>query len=182
MWRRRLFRVALVFLSLLQADMAQPQSLAEAARKEAERRRTMERQGVEEKVISRDLRAERDNRSEPASVPAFSRVSNTGRAPKNPVALQAVRSALRKLDSNILQTEEKLTNYRARLESEKWQLPKVGKLTRGNNSSAMEKLRLQIQELESKLKRLRRERYDTYEVGKKAGYLPGELDGRGIVP
>jgi len=40
----------------------------------------------------------------------------------------------------------------------------------------------QILELQSKLKRLRQERLDIYEAGKKAGFLPGELDGKGIIP
>jgi hypothetical protein len=69
------------------------------------------------------------------------------------------------------------------MESERWQLPKVGKISRGsNNTSARERLRVQIQELEAKLKHWRRERFETYESGRKAGFLPGELDGKGIVP
>jgi len=36
-------------------------------------------------------------------------------------------------------------------------------------------------ELEAKLKRLKQERLEAYETGRKAGYLPGELDGKGII-
>jgi hypothetical protein len=69
------------------------------------------------------------------------------------------------------------------MESERWQLPKVGRITRGSNgTSTRERLRFQILELEAKLKHWRRERYETYESGRKAGYLPGELDGKGLVP
>jgi hypothetical protein len=43
-------------------------------------------------------------------------------------------------------------------------------------------LQREIDELESKLKRIRRERQEIYEEGRKAGFLPGELDGRGLIP
>jgi hypothetical protein len=42
-------------------------------------------------------------------------------------------------------------------------------------------MRWQILELEGKLAGLRRDRVDTFQAGRKAGYLPGELEGRGIV-
>jgi len=29
---------------------------------------------------------------------------------------------------------------------------------------------------------LRRERLETYDAGRKAGFLPGELDGKGLIP
>ena len=43
------------------------------------------------------------------------------------------------------------------------------------------KMRWQILELEGKLAGMRRDRIDTFQAGRKAGYLPGELEGRGIV-
>ena len=39
-----------------------------------------------------------------------------------------------------------------------------------------------IKDWEVKLKRLRQDRFETYDAGLKAGFLPGELDGKGIWP
>jgi uncharacterized protein (UPF0335 family) len=43
-------------------------------------------------------------------------------------------------------------------------------------------LREEIEDLELKLKRLQQERSEVYAEGKKAGFLPGELSGKGIIP
>ncbi len=95
---------------------------------------------------------------------------------------QTLRATLQKLDREILRGEERLTLLRARMESARWQLPKVGKISRSNNASLSERLRVQIQDLEAKVRQWRRERYETYDVGRKAGYLPGELDGKAVTP
>lgn len=71
---------------------------------------------------------------------------------------------------------------RARADAERWTSIKTGKGSRGSAiSSAAEQLRWQISELELKLADWRRERSDVFQAGRKAGYLPGELDGRGTL-
>ena len=50
------------------------------------------------------------------------------------------------------------------------------------NVALQRRLREQIEELEIKLKYMREERRENYEMGRKAGYLPGDLEGKGIVP
>ena len=40
----------------------------------------------------------------------------------------------------------------------------------------------QIEEVEAGLKLKRKERASVYDSGKKDGYLPGELEGKGIIP
>ncbi len=183
--RRMLFRAAVALICLTQVGLAAPQSLAEAARKEAERRKALEQQGVEGKVVTA-APAPAARRAEPTA-PERRVTPRSGadqaESPRSRVSLRPLRTALQKLDRDIRQGDERLSGLRARLEAEKWKLPRVGRSSRVSaNSSASEKLRSQIQELEAKLKRLRNERYDTYETGRKAGYLPGELDGKGIVP
>ena len=44
------------------------------------------------------------------------------------------------------------------------------------------RLDVQIKDWEVKLKRLRQDSFETYDAGLKAGFLPGELDGKGIWP
>ena len=53
---------------------------------------------------------------------------------------------------------------------------------RGLNEEDRSRLQAEIEELELKLKQLRRERAETFDDGRKAGYLPGELEGKGIIP
>ena len=48
--------------------------------------------------------------------------------------------------------------------------------------NSQSKLQAEIEELQIKLKRLQEERFEVYESGKKAGFLPGELEGKGIIP
>jgi hypothetical protein len=174
----------LAFFCLSQISLAGQQSLAEAARREAERRKELERQGVEGKVVLSEAARVAPGCNRGGSAPAL--VTREGssrvRSSKGP-SLQALRTTLQNLDREIKYGEERLALLRVRIESEKWQLPKVGKISRrSNNTSAQERLRLQMQELEAKLRLWRRERLEAYERGRKAGFLPGELDGKGIVP
>jgi len=166
------------------AAVSKAQTLADAARKEAERRKELEDRGVEAKVI---------NTVGPAAASTANvMVSKPGAGPKAtiaPTAAKSRRSAewfraeIQKQDREIRRSEERLTVLRARAAAERWALPRVGRTSRASpRSSAEERLRSQIQELELKLSRLRRERLETYDAGRKAGFLPGELDGRGIVP
>ena len=170
-------------MCLSQISFARPQSLAEAARREAERRKALDQQGIEAKVVRGDASGHGGDPSNSLSVPPSFKDAGAGGTAKGRASLQSLRTKLRKLDLDIQQGEERLRNFRARLESEKWQLPKVGKTYKGNaGTSASERIRIQIQELEAKLRRWTRERFEIYEIGRKAGYLPGELDGKGIVP
>jgi len=51
---------------------------------------------------------------------------------------------------------------------------KSGELT----ASPQDRLRDRIDDVAIKLKQLQDERFETYEAGKKAGFLPSELEGR----
>ena len=164
---------------------ASGQSLAEAARREAERRKALERQGVEGKVIVFNPEpsvpnqlSRKPSRPPPARASPSRAGSSVGQKP-----LLSLRSNLQKLDREIAQGEEKLKLLRSRLQAEKWRIPNVGRISRNSNSSlAQERLRSQIEDLEVKVKYWRRERSEIYENGRKSGFLPGELDGKGIVP
>jgi hypothetical protein len=172
-------RLAAIFLYLLQ-------SLGDVAREEAERRRLLEQQGIEGKVIEGDgtQLAPHGNLSTftPQSSPARKTkpASDSGRSPSS---VRSYRSALQRLDRSIRQDQERLDSQRARLQAEKWAPPKVGPVSKsGGSAGTQARLQREIDELESKLKRIRRERQEIYEKGRKAGFLPGELDGRGLIP
>jgi hypothetical protein len=158
------------------------QSLADAAREEAERRRLLEQQGIEGKVIeasavpstSRGNRAVSTDHSEKQKKAPAQNASPKSRAPR-----RNYRSELQKLDRTIRQDEDRLEVARARLGAEKWALPKTGKLQDSNRTAnTQDRLQKEIDELQIKLKELRRERVETYEEGRKTGLLPGELEGR----
>ena len=183
--RPDLFQFVVLLLCLSQVSFASPQSLADAARKEAERRKALEQQGIGAKVVSGESAREMERSKRAVPEPRLPPGESAGRAgvTRSQVSLRSFRTTLQKLDLDIRHGEERLSILRARLEAEKWRLPKVGKLSRGGaGTSAYERLRIQIEELETKMKGWRRERYETYEAGRKAGYLPGERDGKGIVP
>ncbi len=163
----------------------EPQSLAEVARKEAERRQKIDEQGIRVKRIeSADLQTIAPGGtisiSFPESRPAS---SNTPVAKAEPrPTLRSFQTRLQKSDRDIRQDEEKLKLLRARADAERWAGTKTSKGSRGSGSAAaQDPLRWQILELEAKLAGLRRDRGDTFQAGRKAGYLPGELEGRGIV-
>ena len=159
------------------------QSLSEAALKEAKRRKDIDQNNIEPKVIGEDDVSQAVLR---ANVSIFSPAFASRTASAEPVAkakVQPYRNALQKHDRQIRQGEEKLKSLRARLNAERWALPKVGKISaNSDSSSSQEKLKTQIQDLELKLAQLRRERLETYDAGRKAGFLPGELDGKGVMP
>jgi hypothetical protein len=152
------------------------QSLADVAQKEAERRRQLEQQGVESKVIERKGTAIESTAPE-------SPTRNDEEKPSKSRTLRSYRSALQKLDRAIRQNEIKLETLRAKLQSEKWPLPKIGRMS-GSSSSPdkLAKLQEQISALQVKIQQDQNERSDIYQSGKKDGFLPGELDGKGIIP
>ena len=160
------------------------QSLAEVARKEAERRRELDRLGVEAKVIDGDAAqlAPNGNVTTSSGTPSF-------RAPRDPAGRasrerpRAYRTRIQRLDREIRSSEDRIAALQERLRKERWALPKVGRLSRSSGTStSQERLQGQIKDLESKVKQLRRERREVFDEGRRAGFQPGELDGKGVAP
>jgi hypothetical protein len=180
---RRAWLVIVICVMACASSVAQ--SLAEAARKEAERRRQLADQGVEAKVIEGHGRS----RSTGAGVTTFRHESGTRdpsgqtREPRTRISASTYRRLLQKLDREIAECEERQFVLRRRADAEKWSVPRTGRSgVRSSTLTPREKLLQQAEELSSKIRSLRRQRTETYEEGKKAGYLPGELDGKGITP
>lgn len=169
---------------LLLAPAAGAQSLAEAARREAERRRALEAGGVSGSVVSHENveAAGRHGAVTTSSIP--NRSSRRGESRQSPggAGARGFRSTLQNLDRQIRDTADRLKIARARIDSERWAQPKPGRQGAAGVSSSVERYRWQVQELEAKLSRLHQERRETWEAGRKAGFLPGELDGRGVTP
>ena len=174
-----------LFVLLLCTCNVFAQSLAEAARKEAERRKSLTEQGIEGKVISSESLGGNSGAAVSTSKlprrpgrPAPERAA--GEVRRNPASY---RSALLRLDQNIRQCMDRLAALRVRYDEEKYKLPRSGRNGGRNTAdSAGERLRRQIEEAEVRLRHLRESRLETYDAGRRAGFMPGELDGRGIVP
>jgi hypothetical protein len=162
------------------------QSLVDIAREEAERRRIIDQQGIEAKVIegSSDQTARNAN----VTTSSDSGMVSTGpparpSASKGKSSPDGYRRSLQKLDREIRQSEERLTSKRARMQAEKWANPKGGKTSnRGQSGASQSQLQAEIEDLQIHLRQLRKERLEVYEDGKKAGFLPGELEGKGHMP
>lgn len=161
------------------------QSLSEVAREEAARRQILDQQGIEAKVIEGDAASWVPNGNVTQWTPSASPPSrkNSTNASPNPGA-RIYRNALQKLDKAIREEERRLESKQERLQSSRWALPKVGPLTSARSRTAETRVKLQseIEEIQEKIKELQREGREIYEAGIKAGFLPGELDGKGIVP
>jgi hypothetical protein len=167
------------------AAIGWPQSLAEAARREAERRKGIEQKGVPSKRIdSSDVTPAPSGGTVSLSSPVSGSATNsagTVRMEPRP-ALRTFQSQLQKLDREIAQADEKLKLLRARVEAERWAPVRTTKGSIGSViPSSLEQLRRQVGDLERKLATLRKERADVFLAGRKAGYLPGELENRGII-
>lgn len=162
------------------------QSLAELARKEAERRRALKEQGISGKVIESgdhalDGNSGRITTSDSTLSP--SAPTSGARAGKNADRAGSYRTRLQGLDRRIRQDEEQLRLVKARMAAERWAPPKPGRITRSQTTgSSYEDLRWKALQLEARLKQLRAERREVYEQGRKAGFLPGELEGKRITP
>jgi hypothetical protein len=158
------------------------QSLADIAREEAERRQLLEQQGIEGRIIERRDAgsAPKENQAKALRPSDGQKKASTENAfPKSQASVRRYRAALQKLDRRIRQEEERLVLKRVRLEENRWALPKTGRLsTRSQAADTQERLQKEIDELQIKLKGLRLEREETYEEGRKAGFLPGELEGK----
>jgi hypothetical protein len=160
------------------------QSLVDIANQEAERRKRIDQQGIEVRVIEGNAVPSDSNvnvtewTDPPDTLP---KASTKNASAKDKASARSFRTAIQKLDRAIRQNKDRLEARRARLQSERWATPKTGKSSNGRRASdSQSKLQAEIEELQSKLKELRRERAEIYEEGKKAGFLPGELDGHGM--
>lgn len=170
--------------ALFSIPAAQSPSLADVARKEAKRRRELEQQGIREDVITNDAvsqRAKRGNLSVFSPGPAKSGSPRPSVDSKRSTPAPFLK-ALQKLDREIRQLEDRLALLRERESKERWTLPVVERSRRSARAAPSKDCRSQMQELEMKLKRLRQERGEVYDQGRKAGFLPGELVVKGIVP
>jgi hypothetical protein len=161
------------------------QSLADVAREESERRKQIDQQGIEVKVIERNgpPSSKGNLTTSTSSRPVALQNETPSDSRKNRTSLKSYRSALQKLDRSIRQDETRLESLRARLHSEKWALPRVGRISRNSPAADNQaKLQREIEELQVKIERAKQERLEIYQAGKKDGYLPGELDGKGTIP
>jgi chromosome segregation ATPase len=162
------------------------QSLADAARTEAARRERVRRLGIEETVIEGNggcysgignvtlFELPRTAKTEKASTE--STFQDRG-------SLSRIRSRLQKLDRNIRQEEvrlEKMQDRIGELRRDSYRISNISKIPA--NEESKRKTLEQIEESKDKLRALRRERSEIYDNGRKQGFLPGELQGRGIIP
>ncbi len=176
----------LIFVGAMAApSSAATQSLTEVARKEAERRQKIDQQNVPVKRIeSVDLASASSNGTVSVSHTESRSTSLKVPAPRPDAraTLRSFQTRLQKLDNDIAQAEERLRLLRARAEAERWTVVRTPKGSRGGGLiSGQDQFRWQILEAEGKLAGLRRDRSDVFQAGRKAGYLPGELEMRGIV-
>jgi len=172
----RSFHSAIILLFLLQ-------SLADVARQEAQRRKQLQEQGVEGKVITGNIIDTASKGSLTTFEPHASIKSDSQSAPELERDHQAGRkfaAQLQKLAGEIREAEEKLNNLRQRAMQQRWAV--LGSRKVSGNTDVVTRLEAEISELEKKLKKLRQQRLKVYEAGRKSGYLPGELEGKGIVP
>jgi hypothetical protein len=170
---------------LLAALALAAQDLGELARREAQRRAGIEAQGgADRKIVQADLeRARPGGNVTTFSVPALRTPAPPAPRPAGGRTAERYRSALQRLDRQIASVEDRIGALRARAEAEKWEIRRAGRSgSRAPAERAPPKRELAIREQEVKLRRLRQERFETYDAGRRAGFLPGELDGKGIVP
>lgn len=173
------------YLAIIPLAAAKTQSLAELSRLELERRQKIEQQGVPAKRIEYVGRSDRVtggtvSTSSPVAGKT-SRAEPAAKADPRP-ALRTFQARLQKLDRDIAQAEDRVKVLRKKIEAERWAPIKTAKGSLGlGSSAAVDQLRWQVTELEGKIAALRRERGDVFQAGRKAGYLPGELENRGIL-
>ena len=168
-----------ILLAAMTLPGAGPQSLSELAKKEAERRKLLDQQGIEAKKIEQRDTAKLAGKGNISisSLPPDSRPTSTSPTkPGKRPSLEKYRTELRNLDSEIRRDEERLASLRKRLELEKDAPIRLGRGGRLNAASTTQaRLQNQVQDLEIRLKRLRDERLKTYDAARKAGFLPGDL-------
>ena len=151
------------------------QSLSELAKKEAERRKLLDQQGIETKKIDQGDIAAKGNITLSSPPPRSKVLPSSNQSGKKP-SLEKYRTELRNLDSGIRRDEERLASLRKRLEIEKDRPIKLGRGgTAGTAEASRKRLENQILDLDTRLKRLRDDRLKTYDAARRAGFLPGEL-------
>jgi predicted RNase H-like nuclease (RuvC/YqgF family) len=174
-----------VFIPLSELTIA-AQSLVDAARREAERREGLEQLGIEETVIEGNGESYSGEGNVSVFTPSATTPPKRSEAPssaKNQSSLSRYRKTIQKLDQNIVKEQERRKRLQDRLDDLRREGYRIGDLAkRRRNEESQNRTREQIEELEVNLKLMRKERNDVYDSGRKAGFLPGELEGKGIVP
>ena len=180
--------LATAFLFWSLPSLWSTQSLADVARAEAERRCLLDEQGIEEKIVDgalpREMTSGELSRDEapPFAIRKKSSERGTDSSSRSRDALRKYRTELQKLDKSIQKEEQALASKRRRLEVARRAPPspvRVGRLsTRNAAAEAMRRLEDEIRDGEDRLKQLGEERSNLYDEGKRAGFLPGELEGR----
>lgn len=184
MWR---LPFIIAFILLPPAPGGYSQSLGELGRKEAERRKNLEERGVQCKVIEGgDPARLARNGNLSTSAPARGKRNNTASVSPRSAASRSVasfRTALQRLDRQIRQLEDRVSLLDRRAQTERWAPPPVGRISRSGVSAGSEqRIRHEIEDLEIRLRSLKAERLETYDAARRAGFLPGEIDGKGINP
>lgn len=178
--------MAFLFWSL--QSLWSTQSLADVARAEAERRRLLDEQGIEEKIVE-DIPSEEAmtgkrlrNDAPPAAARRKTSVRDADSGVRSRDALRKYRTELQKLDKAIQKEEQSLASKRRRLATARRTPPapvRIGHLSARNAAAeAMRRLDAEIKDGEDKIKQLVEERANLYDEGKREGFLPGELEGR----
>jgi len=172
-------------LFVLDGPAEEMQSLMDAARMEAQRREKVEQLGIVETVIEGNGACYTGE----GNVTLFDSPQIDREKPKvaasskDRSSLRRFRSQLKKLDRNIQQEEgriDKLQDRLLELKRKNLRIQDISKIA--DNEELQERTRLQIEELKNKLKLLKKEKSEVYDSGRREGFLPGELQGRGIVP
>ena len=186
--RESLFCLATILFCLFAGPEIFPgeQSLADAARSEAARREKIRQLGIEETVIEGNGGCYSGEGNVTLSDPprtAEPERKSTDSPSKDRGSLSRIRSQLQKLDRSIRQEEtrlEKLQDRIGELRSDSFRISSLSKIPA--NEESKRKTLEQIEDLEDKLRVLKRERAEIYDNGRRQGFLPGELQGRGIIP
>jgi hypothetical protein len=175
---------ALLLILLCSDAFGADQSLGEIAHREAERRKAVDLSGT----ASREISAEQINGSHAGNI-STSRLPPRAPTPppKSPalekaLSLASFRSKLKKLDDEIRQCEDRLARAKEMAAAEKKIVPILSRKAAETSISANQKRIQEIRSLESRLAKLRQDRMECYGAGRRAGYLPGELDGHGLIP
>jgi chromosome segregation ATPase len=178
--------LSVCFLSVIADGFSETESLAEAARREAGRRSEVEQLGIKETVIEGNGACSAMG----GNVSVFQPYEDNARkadvqtsSSKNKSSLSRYRTQLKKMDREIRKKEGQVEKLRDRSQDLRRKSLMIRDLSKiAQNEQSREQTREQIQALEDELKILRRERREVYDSGRRDGFLPGELDGKGIVP
>ncbi len=162
------------------------QSLADAARREAARRDRLERLGIEGKVIEGNGEGTPPEGNVSTLTPSEANPEEkirTSPVSSNRSTLRRYRTKLQKLDKDIRKGDARLEKLQDRLESLRRKSFGIGNFKGiSRNRESRDRVWEQIEDLQVDLKLLKKERREVYDAGRKDGFMPGELDGKGIIP